>query len=133
VTISAADIARAREHLGYTAARPASGLAFGYPILTEPQFLFEQQIQNLVPANEPKVIKILDVLDRIECKMIEVATAGAPAERAEDVTPNLDEPGWLEAEYKRWALRLADLLGCPLCPWAERFKEARNVGNIRVR
>lgn len=134
---SAADIARARKHLGYTAARPGVGLAFGYPVLTDPQFLFESAIQNVHPDNMADVVAFLDTLDKIECRAREVSAAGAPAISAEDVKPNLEQPQWLEDEAVRWAGRLAELLGCPVCPWATRFAKLAggggNVGNVRVR
>lgn len=136
MALGAADIARARKHLGYTAARPGVGYTFGYVTLTEPQFLFESAIQNVHPDNIADVVKLLDTLDKVECRAMEVSIRGAPAKSAEDVTPNLDEPKWLEDEAVRWATRLAELLGCPLCPWAARFAAlagGQTVGNVRVR
>lgn len=104
----------------------------GYPTLSEPVFLFETQVRNILPANEPKVKRIIQVLDAIECRMIDSATSGYPAIRAEDIEPNNREPDDLEREFVRWAMRLADLLGCPVSPWSERFKVKSNTGNIRI-
>ena len=136
MALSDADVARARKHLGYTAARPVGSYAFGFPVLTEPQFLFEQSMKTLVPANEPDVVRMLDVLDQILCRQEAVAMDGAPAEKAEGITPNLNEPDWIEKEYVRFGKRLAEMLGCPVCPWATRFQESESggmTGNIRVR
>lgn len=133
MTISADYIAKARKHLGYTAASPASGYGMGYPVLTAPQFLFEQSIQNIIPANEAQVIRLIDHLECLESKAMEASLGGAPAERAEDVTINLNEGDWFEKELVRWTLKLAELLGCPVSPWAERFKQSKATGNIRVR
>lgn len=133
MAITTADIARARKHMGYPAAQAGVGYAFGYPILTQPSYLFETQIQHIIPANEAQLVRILDVLDGIECRMIDSATTGWPATSAESVEFNREEPNDLEREYTRWANRLADLIGCPLNPWAERFKGGTATGNIQVR
>lgn len=131
--LSAADKARVRYHLGYQAAMPGMGFTFGVPILSAPHYIFESAVQHLIAENVPQVIRLLDTLDCIEQKMMASATAGYPAIRAEDVEPNLDEGETMEREYVRWANRLADILGCPLSPWAERFKRSSSIGNVRVR
>lgn len=132
MALTDAEVAKVREHLGYAGASQLAGWTMGYPTLTKPVFLFETQVRNIIPENEPKVRKIIGVLDAIECRMIESATAGYPAVRAEDVEPNRQEPVDLEREFVRWGLRLAELLGCPVSPWAERYKVRGSVGNIRV-
>lgn len=133
MTVAAADIARARKHLGYPAAQPIAGWVGGYPVLSPSAFLFESNIQRLIPASEPELYRLLNILDRIDCALENVSVAGAPAEQVEGVTLNLQEPKWLEERYVYYANRLADLLGCPLCPEAARFQAPRSVGNVRVR
>jgi hypothetical protein len=131
--LSDANRARVRYHLGYQAASPGMGFSYGVPILSEPHYIFESACQNLIAENVPQVIKLLDTLDCIQDQMMNSAKRGYPAIRAEDVEPNLKEGDDLEREYVRWAYRLADILGCPVSPWAERFKAKSGAYNVSVR
>lgn len=134
--LSTADIERARYHMGYMTVTVASSFAFGIPQATETQWMFEDAIKRVLPESEFRVIKILDRLDCIEDKLGEVP-ADLFAESVGDLRPNLNQGDALEREYARWGMRLADMLGVVIYPYANRFKAAMasgaKAGNISVR
>lgn len=134
--LSDADKERARYHLGYLEVTVASSFAFGMPAGAETQFMVESALQRVRPDAEFRVVKILDILDRIECKL-ERASGELFAKRAGDLEPNLEQPSDLERELVRWACQLAGMLGVAPYPWSERFKTLMNgggrAGNIPVR
>lgn len=125
---------RVRYHLGYLSSSPAGSLQFGQPRPAQTLFLVESAMGNLMAVAEPRVLRILGVLDDIECKLVEgleylVASSLDSMQIRED---HLDR---LEREYWRWAGRLADVLGVPFYHYANRFrKEGRGskAGSIPV-
>lgn len=133
------DIERARYHLGYMTVVVASSFAFGIPAATEVQFMFESAIKRVQALSEPRVVRLLDKLDEIECTLFE-ASSNLFAKRAGDLEPNLEQPADVDREYVRWACRLADMLGIVPYPFSERFKIlsaggliGSRAGNISVR
>jgi hypothetical protein len=119
--LSVADKERARYHLGYMDVAQASSFAFAIPQATQPQFLFESSIQRVQPWAEPRVLRLLDTLDKIECRLME-ASGDLFARRAGDLEFNLEQPTDLEREYVRWACRLADIIGVMPYPFSEKFR-----------
>lgn len=121
MAISDADLARARYHLGYMDVVIASSFAFAIPAATQVQFMFESAIRRVQPGAEARVVKLLDMLDQIECRLFG-ASEELFAKRAGDLEPNLGQPDDVEREYVRWACRLSDMLGITPYPFSERFK-----------
>lgn len=134
MALSDADKERARYHLGYMGVSTASSMAFGLPQSTDTQFMFEDAITRVMSVSEPRVLELLDRLDKIESMMF-CAASELFAKRAGDLEPNLDQPSALEREYARWAKRLADILGVIPYPFSDRFIQAAGTtyGNVPVR
>jgi hypothetical protein len=133
VALSAANIQRARKHLGYMQVRSASSYAFGIPQLTTLQYMFEDAITRILPEAEADAIELLDRLDCID-KALFKSHGDLFAKRVEGLEINLGQPDALELEYARWAQRLGDMLGVMPYPMAPRFKSllGGGVGNIKV-
>lgn len=130
------DRSRVKYHLGYLAVSPAASLQFGIPRPIETLFLVEDAMNNLIDDgfNVENVLRILGVLDGIECKLVE-AQDYLVASRLGNLEVNPQNPELLENEYNRWAARLADTFGVPWYPYAIRNQRAAGVvaGNLRVR
>jgi hypothetical protein len=100
---------------------PIVSIQLGVPRASQPQFLVEASLNNLPQEAVDLVRERIAVLDGIEAKLIEAQTRLA-ANRLGEIELREDEPGQLEREYRRWAQRLADLLGVPLNIYSERFR-----------
>jgi len=122
---------RIRYHLGYMNVQVGSGLSFGLPIPIQTLFVVDFAMNRMIAAGEPRVIQILDVMDKIECRLIESTTRLA-ASSLGDLKLRDDEPDKLEREYCRWGMRLAGQLGCPIYAYSERYAKYSRGGNIPV-
>ena len=122
---------RIRYHLGYLSVQPASSMQFGQPRPVQTLFLVESAMNNLLEVAEGRLRNMLDILDRIECHLVDGLDRLA-AKRLDGIELNNKEPDMLEHEYKRWAGRLADLLGVPLYPYSKRFGPEMGAGNVPV-
>lgn len=139
-TLTASEQERVRYHLGYLGTsfggeQAAASLAFGQPQPLQTVFLLEQAIQTLLtnPHVVMRVRRILAILDRLEEQLANVACQ-LSVESVGDVKMRGAKagetyPDLLEREYRRWAMRLADILGVPIYPYADRFKAG--TGAIR--
>ena len=125
--LSEADKERARYHLGYMTVTVASSMAFGIPQATNTQWLFEDAVTRIRPESEARVIRLLNYLDEIECRLFQ-SSGELFAKRAGDLEPNLTQPDDVEREYVRWACRLADMLGVFAYPFSKRFETLANNG-----
>ena len=125
---------RIRYHLGYMSVQPAASLTFGLPKPQQTLFLVESAMNLILPVAEEKVRSILNVLDTVECRLIEAQTRMA-ATQVDNLTMRRDETDALEGEYRRWANRLADIMGVPLYAYSLRFKQqgVTFAGSIPVR
>lgn len=125
---------RTRYHLGYPSVQPAAALTYGVVKPLQTLFLVESAMNLILPIAEDKVRSILNVLDAVECRLQDAQTRMA-ATSVDNLTMRRDEADALEAEYRRWAYRLADTLGVPLYAYSQRFKQAGAVaaGSIPVR
>lgn len=124
-----------RYHLGYLQVEPAGSLSFGIPRPIETMYLVETSMDNILAVAENRVRRIVQVLDKIECRLIDSIDRLA-ATSLDGLTLRDDEQDRLEREYWRWAGRMADILGVPFYPYANRFRaEGRGsrAGNIPVR
>lgn len=125
---------RIRYHLGYLNTQPAASIQFGQPKPIQTLFLVESAMDLVINTDaEDRVRNYLNVMDSIECKMVDALDRLA-AKQLDTLTLREDEIDKLEVEYYRWAGRLAGQLGVPLYPFALKFKLARGrmAGTIPV-
>lgn len=128
------DRSRVKYHLGYLAVAPAASLQFGIPRPIETMFLVETAMNYIIDDgfNIENVLRILAILDGIECRMVEGQDYLAATELG-NLKPRADQLDALEHEYDRWAQRLGDIFGVPLYPYAQRNQPQNAVENVRVR
>lgn len=124
---------RVRYHLGYPAVTSAASIQLGTPAYSETAWLVDAVLPKLLDGALPRVRSMLVTLEGIETKMVEAQDRLA-ATQLETLKLREDEIESLEREYRRWAFRLAELLGCPIYPGSSRFKGiGTGAGNIPVR
>ncbi len=129
------DKQRIRNHLGYPSVAPAPSIVYGMPALSQTNFLVERAMELVLDVAQDRVRKLLDVLDNIECRMID-GQQYLIATQLDSLTLRADQLDKLEAEYCRWAARLADMLCAPLYPGAVKFRSLfmqGGAGSIPVR
>lgn len=135
---------RVRYHMGYMGTsygggQAAAGIQFGVARPVQTAFLLEEAIQLLLvnPHALSRVRSLLGTLDKIECQL-EAASCTLVAARLGELElhPGKDRGMFftdlLEREYKRWAERLADVLGVPFYPYSTRFRRRGPGSNIPV-
>lgn len=126
---------RVRYFLGYPSVTPAVGITFGVPRPIQTLFLVELAMNNLLSVAEDKVRSILNIMDGIECRLVD-AQERLAAKSLDNLTMRADETDALEAEYYRWGGRLADTLGVPFYAYSNRYKRHGGrvfAGSIPVR
>lgn len=112
--------ARARYHLGYPSISTAASIQFGLPALTQTNFLVENALPKLLESILPRVRGILTTMDGIEDKLV-AAQDRLAATQLEDLHLREDETDMLDGEYRRWGYRLAEIIGCPVYPYSQRY------------
>ena len=124
---------RTRYHLGYPSVQSAAALSYGMVKPLQTLFLVESAMNLILPAAESKLRSILGVLDGVECRLIDAQDRLA-AKSVDSLTMRPDETAALEEEYRRWANRLADILGVPLYGYSLRFQRQGSAfaGSIPV-
>jgi hypothetical protein len=127
VSFDQAEKERIRYHLGYLQTQPAASISYGIPRPIQTIFLVESAMDLVISAAEDRVRKLLTTLDEIECRMIDAQNYLGVNQLA-DIEIRKEHIDQLEGEYCRWAARLADTLGVPLYPGAERFRRLFNMG-----
>jgi hypothetical protein len=132
LALTTAERERVRYHLGYLQVEPAASISFGIPRPIQTLFLVETALTNLLEVAEPRLRKIIQVMDDIECKLIDSVDV-LEASQMGDLHTRENAPGLIDKEYYRWASRLADMLGVPLYPYSARFKQFIGGGNVPVR
>ena len=135
--LSQQDRERARYHLGFPEVDPASSYQLGIPTSRPTAFLVEHALGYVMEVAVPRVRNILQILDNTEQAMV-CAQDYLAAEQVGDLRLRSAVAGQthtdlLEREYVRWVERLADVLGCPMYPYASRFRHRGGGGNIPVR
>lgn len=131
MSLTDAEKERVRYHLVYPEVQAAASLQWGIPRPIQTAFLLESAMSNIIAAAEDRVRDILTTLDGLDTKLIE-AQDYLVAKRLEDLELRDGHPDLLEREYKRWAGRLADLLGVPLYAYSARFRNPNAISNVRV-
>ena len=127
---------RARYHLGFPQVDVAGSYNRGIPIPLQTAFLVETSLSNVMEEAIPLVQQFIQNLDMIEQTLMK-SVCNLAVERIGDITmrsgrPGESQPDLLEREYRRWAERLADILGCPLYAYSTRFNQGTRAGNVRV-
>lgn len=124
---------RTRYHLGYLNVKPAAAITFGVPAPMQTLFLVDAAMDRLLLETEDRVRRILCILDGIENQMVS-GQAYLAATQLDDLKPRADQLDALEHEYDRWGRRLANNLGVPIYPYADRYRQGGTVaGSIPVR
>jgi len=124
------EIKRTRYHLGYPNERADQTVSFGLLLSIETSFLVDAATAlPISTAAEDRVRKIIATMDRLEDLMANAAE-DFEAYRVESITLRLDVTDQLEREYRRWGHRLAELLGVPVYPYAERYKGPITMGGV---
>lgn len=125
---------RIRYHLGYLNVQMAGSIQWGLPRPIQTLFIVEEAMNNVIEDAVGIVRNIVQVLDRVEAKLVESQDRLAAMKLGEITLRDANtplEPDLLENEYKRWAFRLADTLGVPLYAYSRRFQT--DYCNIPVR
>lgn len=138
-TLTEEEREKVRYHLGYIATSSAPAFQLGIPRPVQTLFLLEQAFALLTNGFAVTRVRcILDTLDGLECKlrasvdMLGVAQVGNVRLHPLAGAGKLANDS-VEVEYGRWARRLADLLGVPLYPYADRFRRRGPGTNVKVR
>lgn len=126
--------ARCRYALGYPVTESVASYQMGIPKPVQTAFLMETALGLVMEDQLPQLRALLEALDMTEANLMK-AQCLLTAQRVGDIELRTGDegkstPDLLEKEYCRWANRLADLLGCPLYPFSERFR--RRSGPIPV-
>jgi len=142
--LTAEEAERTRYHLGYLGTSfggqgVAASIQLGVARPVQTMFLVEEAIQNLLtnPYVVDRVRRVLQTLDNIEEKirnsstMLAVEQVGNIRLRGADAGKTYTD--LLEREYKRWAFRLADILGVPIYPFSRRFSATGPGRSIPVK
>lgn len=82
----------------------------------------DSALNRLLETSLDRLRCIVQVLDGIEDKLV-AAQLRLAASRLEDIELREDEPDRLEHEYRRWGYRLSNLIGAPVYPFAERYRQ----------
>lgn len=127
----AAEKERIRYHMGYLQVTPAAAITYGIPAPIQTLFLLESAMDRVIANAEDRVRRLITVLDEIECRMLDGQNY-LVADQLSDITIRKDNIDKLEDEYCRWAARLADTLGAPLYPGAERFRRMYGSGPMQA-
>lgn len=126
--LSESDRVRVRHHMGYLNVEPGASIALGFPSAQQPEFLVERAMNNIIDQAVGRIIQTLDMLDCLEQQLIAAVPQLAVQQLGEMKLRNSNEEpnacDLIEAEYVRWAKRLADDLGAPLNMFSERFRNA---------
>jgi hypothetical protein len=133
MALTAEEKMRATYHLGYMGVQSAASLSYGIPRPIQTLFLVEVALNNLMPIFEDKVRRIINIMDGVECRLVD-AQERLAASQLDSLKTRADEPQALEIEYQRWGLRLADTLGVPPYYYSTRYKRqpGQRGGNVPV-
>lgn len=126
MALTEAEKERVRYHLGYLGVQPAATLGFGVPFARPTQFMLESNLTKIMLVSEPRVRRLLTILDKAEC-LLEQAMEQLGLEAIDGIKFDNTQPDKLEKEYDRWANRLADIMGVPFYAYSKRFQQSGNA------
>lgn len=117
-----------RYHLGYLSITQPTAIALGFPTASHLQFIVESAMNSIIPSAEPRVRRCIQDLDCIEDQQssfrtsLEIVKSGTTEIRGSEAFYELD------MQYRRWAQRLADILGTPLNPFSAQHQDLQTQG-----
>ena len=131
VALRRGEKSRVRRHLGYPETTSVSAYAMGIPTTVQGMFLVDSAVDHLEDSAADRVRNLLAILDGMEQKILK-AICTLTVESVGDIRMRGAQQGMtgtdlLEREYRRWAQRLADCLGVPMYPYANRFGGGINI------
>lgn len=137
--LTAQEKERVRYHLGYMEVSSAPSIQLGIPKPLQTVFLLEDALTLLTNVYAVDRVRcILQTLDQIEGQL-RAGTCTLVADKLGELQLHpLRAQGKLftdslEKEYRRWAQRLADVMGVPLYPYSQRFRASGPGAVLPVR
>lgn len=118
--LSFSERARCRYHLGYPSVQAFDSIQLGMVAMSQPLFLVERAMDNLLDEAVPIFREHIGRLDKIN-EQLDEARGRMRAAVVDEITLQPEEVIMLKREYKFWATSLADLLGCPINAYSEKF------------
>ncbi len=131
LVFSLAERARIRYHLGYPSLQAFTGFRLVFIPVSQRLFLVEKSMDNLLDEAVPLVREHGARLDAINIQLDE-ARERLQAAILGDITLRPDEPEALRREYYMWARSLADILGCPLNGYSEKFNSGMGMAPVNT-
>jgi hypothetical protein len=129
------EIERIHYSLGYLGSGVIASIQLGIPRPLETLFLVDDAITKINVQSEPRVRRILCIMDGIEEKLVDAQDRLA-AERIDEITLRPDELDRLEEQWVRWGMQLGSILGAPFYKYSARYfrwANATDAGSIPVR
>lgn len=120
-----------RHHLGYPNVSQISTFALGVGAGVETNFVIERAMEQVTEKGAALVRRLLAVLDKIECQMIEDMENMAVSSIGE-ITVDPKEQAKLKREYLYWGDALANAIGAVRNPFDLRFNPRTTEGGINV-
>jgi hypothetical protein len=122
---------RIRYYLGYPVAVDVTTFTLGIPAVAQTLFILEGQMNKIPEGAVGLVRNCVAVLDGIEAQLVE-AQAYFAATRVSDINVNDRHTEKLDAEARKWILKLAELLGAPVNVYSTRMNSGVPAMNIPV-
>lgn len=134
-TLSQAEMAGVRRHLGFPGTSAVSVYAMGMVIPMQGAFLVESAMDHLTEFSAQRVRQLLGVLEGLEMKLLKavcyLTVESIGQIKMRPATAGQTATDLIQREYVRWAMKLSDELGVPYYPFASAFQ---GTGiNIRVK
>jgi hypothetical protein len=126
---SLAERARVRYHLGYPSVQSNSNIGLGFVAFTQSLFLVEKSMDNLLDEAVPIVRDHIAQLDTINVQIAD-SRKRMRATELKDIKLREDESTALRREYAYWAKSMADVLGCPINAYSEKFSSGMGLTPI---
>lgn len=119
-----------RHHMGYLQVAEVFTFVLGSPASVETTFLIEGAMDRVLEAAIPRLLSVLEKLDRVECQMLE-NMENLAIQSIGDITINTKEHRDLKRVYDYWVAELSNMLGCPRNPFDKRLQAGSGI-NLRV-
>lgn len=110
---------RARHHMGYIQVGQGATFYLGIPAGVQTQFTIERAFNLILPGAEPRLVRLLDKLDKIE-EEIEESTPNVEASKVGEIELNPKAFRDLIQRYRFFQGGIANLLGVPPNPFDDR-------------
>jgi hypothetical protein len=123
---SAAERERIKYHLGYPSLAAFANIQLGFVAVSQPLFLVEKSMDNLLDAAVPIVREHVARLDAINTQLDDARGRMRAAEVGE-IKLQEEETMMLRREYAMWARSMADVLGCPINSYSTKFDDGTGM------